>query len=289
MLNKSCVLATSYFLYYPIDMTKTLTQRTALLLFALSCTGIADDTRTSQLTPSVESRAVDIILGKLQQSTAGLSTYQSQVQWIEKQPSYDDSRTLKTGKLYYQKTGRQSRMRLDFQTLKVDEQKAQKWIEQHVFDGVWLTTIDHQLMKVEKRQLAEEGQAEDVFEFFGQYFPILGFSKIDDLREQFDIDLVRPEQAKAPKLIHLHLKVKPDSVYRDDYVSIDFWIDRKLYLPARIVAVCTGPDSLEDDERDSFEISFLKPKVNRSLSKRTFDISPPKKFGKPAIFPLAQN
>ena len=33
---------------------------------------------------------------------------------------------------------------------------------------------------------------------------------------------------------------KDDPVYKDDYTSIDFWIDKKLYLPAKIVAVSTA-------------------------------------------------
>jgi outer membrane lipoprotein-sorting protein len=267
-------------------MEKILVTRSSLVMLMLICTGIAISAQSNQTSSRTESVSLDIILEKLQQSTADLTSYQSQVQWIERQPSLDDSSTLKTGKFYFHKDGQQSLLRLDFQTLKQDDQKEQKYVVQHVFDGVWLTVIDYQLLKVEKHQLAEEGQAEDVFEFVNQYFPILGFSKTDDLREQFEIGLVRNEQAKTSKSIQLHLKVKQDSVYRDDYVSIDFWIDKKLYLPARIVAVCTGSGSLEEDERDSLEIRFLKPKVNRRMSKKTFRITPPKRFGKPSVFPL---
>jgi len=141
------------------QMRKTLVAREALVLLVIVCTGIASGAQLSQSASKTGSQSVDIILEKLQQSTADLTSYQSQVQWIERQPSLDDSRTLKTG---------------------------------------------------------------------------------------------------------------------------------KFYLPARIIAVCVGPDSVEEDERDSFEIKFLKPKVNRKLSKKTFKITAPKRFGEPEIHPLGE-
>jgi outer membrane lipoprotein-sorting protein len=71
------------------------------------------------------------------------------------------------------------------------------------------------------------------------------------------------------------LKVKPDSEYKDQYTTIDFWIDKKLYLPARIVAVST--------EEDIYQIKLLKPKVNKKLDTSIFNVDIPKGFGKEVI------
>jgi len=180
--------------------------------------------------------------------------------------------------LYYQKSGRESKLRINFQTLKQDDEKEQEYIEQYIFDGVWLTHIDYQIKHVQKRQLTEPNEPADAFELASQNFPIIGFSKVEDLKEQFEIKLVELEGKERQDFIKLHLKVKPDSIYKDDYTSIDFWIDKKLNLPAKIVAITT--------EEDIYQIKFLKAKVNRKLDEKVFEVKIPKGFGKPEIISL---
>ena len=68
----------------------------------------------------------------------------------------------------------------------------------------------------------------------------------------------------------MRLKVKPDSTYKDDYTGIDFWIDKKLDLPARIIAVTT--------EEDIYDIKFLKPVVNKKIDAKVFKSDIPKDF-----------
>jgi hypothetical protein len=84
-------------------------------------------------------------------------------------------------------------------------------------------------------------------------------------------------------LIQVHLKVKPNSIYKDDYISIDFWIDGKLDLPAKIIAVKSEP---EPPFGDIEEIKFLNPKVNKDIDKKVFELKIPKGFGEPEILPL---
>ena len=110
-----------------------------------------------------------------------------------------------------------------------------------------------------------------------QNFPIIGFSKVEDLKKQFEIKLVELEGKERQDFIKLHLKVKPDSIFKDDYTSIDFWIDKKLGLPAKIVAITT--------EEDIYQIKFLKAKVNKKLDEKVFEVKIPRGFGK-EIIPL---
>ena len=97
------------------------------------------------------------------------------------------------------------------------------------------------------------------------------------MKKQFGIELVEQQGGKSSGLIHLHLKVKPDSIYKDDYTSIDFWIDKKLGLPAKIIAITT--------EEDIYQIKFLKAKVNKKLNEKVFEVRIPRGFGK-EIIPL---
>lgn len=114
---------------------------------------------------------------------------------------------------------------------------------------------------------------------------MLGFSKAKDLKKQFDVELVEQKEAKSKGFIQVHLKVKPNSIYKDDYVSIDFWIDKKLGLPVKVVAVKTEP---EPPFGDIDEIKLLKPKVNKGIDKKVFELRIPKDFGEPDIIPLRE-
>jgi outer membrane lipoprotein-sorting protein len=244
---------------------------------------------------SVVKPQVEVVLERLKKQTAGLKSYQSQIEYKFSQPLLE-SETLKKGVLYYQRSDgklagakpgeARSVLRINFQSLKQDEEEEQKYIEQYIFDGVWLTHIDYQIKEVKRYQRAEPNEPVDAFELVSENFPIIGFSKVEDLKKEFEIGLVDSThsassgQASSPQVeqqggqaknfIQLHLKVKADSVYKNDYTSIDFWIDKQLYLPAKIVAVST--------EEDIYEIKFLKPKINEKVDKKVFELKIPDGF-----------
>jgi len=220
--------------------------------------------------------SVDGILRDLSQSTAELKSYQCRIEYKFSQPLLE-SETLRKGVLYYQRCNGKSALRINFQTLKQDDEEEQKYIEQYIFDGVWLTHIDYQIEQVKRYQKAEPNEPVDAFDLVSRNFPIIGFSKVEDLRKQFEIKLVEQQGGRAEDFVRLHLKVKADSIYKDDYTSIDFWIDKELGLPAKIVATST--------EEDIYEIGLLKPKVNEGIDKKVFEVKIPEGFGM-EIIPL---
>jgi hypothetical protein len=267
-----------------------------------------------QYRKEVKPDPVDKVLEQLREKTAELTSYQCLVEYEVNQPTFE-SRTLRKGILYYRKAGKDSALRINFATFKQDDEKQEKYIDQYVingswltkidyeFEGIWLTHIDHQLKNVQCHQLAgpndpngptDANKPTDPFDLVTQNFPIVGFTKVEDLKKEFEIRLVEqkgkeptpviPAKAGIHEFIHLHLKVKPDSVYRDDYTTIDFWIDKKLHLPAKIVAVATTEDA--NLEGDIYQLKFSKPKINKKIDKKVFGIKIPKGFGKPELFPL---
>ena len=129
----------------------------------------------------------------------------------------------------------------------------------------------------------DTNKSTDVFDLTSKKFPMLGFSKIEDLKKQFEVSLVEPKKNESEEFIQVHLKVKPNSIYKDDYISIEFWIDKKSGLPAKVIAVKSEP---EPPYGDIVEIKFLKPKVNKSIDKKVFELKIPKGFGEPEVFPL---
>jgi len=222
-----------------------------------------------QCRKAVKPDAVDKVLEQLRQKTTELESYQTRVEYLFKQPLFE-SESLRKGVLYYQKFGEKSKLRMNFKTLKQDDEKEQKYVEQFIFDGVWLTKIDYQVKHVTRQQLAEPNEPVDAFELAKRVFPIIGFTKVEELKKEFEIKLVEQKESEKKGFVQLHLKVKPDSTYKDDYTSIDFWIDKKLGLPAKIAAVST--------EDDIYEIKLLKPKVNKRIDKKVFEFKIPEDF-----------
>jgi len=231
---------------------------------------------------------VEMVFKQLSLKTKQLKSYQARVEYKFIQPVFE-STTLRKGVMYYAKSDRRSRLRMNFGTLKQDDEKEQKFREEFIFDGVWLTHINYQIKQVRVHQLAEPNKPVDAFELAGRNLPIVGFTKIEDLKKQFEIKLVEQEQRATPVIpaeagiqdfIQLHLKVKPDSKYKDKYVSIEFWIDKKLGLPVRIDAVST--------EEDIYQIRLLKPQVNKQIDESVFVFKAPVDFDK-EIIPLKKN
>jgi outer membrane lipoprotein-sorting protein len=225
-----------------------------------------------------EPNALDQVLRSLQDRAAELKTYRVNMDYVFKQPLLE-SQQRRTGVLYYARFDNRSSLRIDFQTLQQDEEKPQTYKQQYLFDGVWLLEVDYQLESATRRQLAEPNQPLDAFSLASKHVPVLGFSKVEDLRKQFEISLVAAPPAQPAPRQHLHLKVKPDSVYKDDYTAIDFWIDRQTGLPAEVRAVT--PDE------DVYEIKLTDPKVNQELDRKLFQVDIPSRFSKQVI-PLAQ-
>jgi outer membrane lipoprotein-sorting protein len=211
--------------------------------------------------------SVEMVLERLKKQTEELKSYQSKIEYKFSQPLLE-SETLRKGVLYYQKSNGKSALRINFELLRQDDEPEQRYIDQYIFDGIWLTHIDYQIKEVKRYQKAEPNEPVDAFELVSANFPIIGFGKVDDLKKEFEIGLV--EGIEAKKFIQLHLKVKPDSTYKDDYTSIDFWIDKQLYLPAKIVAVTI--------EEDVYEIKFLQPVINKKIDEKVFELKIPAGF-----------
>ena len=218
--------------------------------------------------------AIEAILGRLNQTTKELKSYEGKIEYLFRQPLFD-SKTLRKGVLYYEKSGEKSKLRINFKTLKEDDEKERKEKNEYIFDGVWLTRIDYQIKTVEVRQLTEPNKPMDAFELASRNFPIIGFSKIEELEEQFEIKLVEQVEGEASGFIKMGLKVRPGSIYEDNYTSVDFWIDEELCLPAKIITTST--------EDEIYEIELVKPKINKGINKNVFEFKIPKGFSKEVI------
>jgi outer membrane lipoprotein-sorting protein len=248
-----------------------------ILVVAIAVVGVSSCAGTPSVCSSgdANSDSVEKVLKGLRDAASGLRSYQCKVEYLFSQPVLE-SKTLRTGTLHYARFGKGSKLRIDFDTLTQDDGPKQNYKECYIFDGQWLTHIDYQIKQVQKRQLAEANEPIDAFELAKRNFPIIGFSKTDDLKKEFDVSQV----GEPNGLINLNLKVKPDSQYKDDYKSVEIWIDKGLLLPAKLTAVST--------EDDIYEISFIAPLVDEPIDEKVFEVTIPAGFGKPEIIPLKE-
>jgi outer membrane lipoprotein-sorting protein len=238
---------------------------------------------------ATDANALDTALKNLQDKAIALKSYQVSVDYVFKQPILE-SQQRRTGVLVYAKSEEKgppnatnrpkSNLRIDFLTLQQDEEKEKKYVLQYFFDGVWLLEVDPQLKAATKRQLAEPDKPLDALALASKQLPVLGFSQVEDLRKQFEITLVAEPPGQPTRGPHLHLKTRPDSVYKNDYVTIDLWIDSKIGLPVQVQAVTT--------EQDIYEIKLTDPKVNAPLDPKLFQADIPRGFSEQAI-PLPRN
>jgi outer membrane lipoprotein-sorting protein len=239
------------------------------LLGAIGCSARAAEPNVSAgQAKTQDANALDAVLARLQEKAAGLKSYQARVDYVFKQPLLE-SQQRRQGTLQYARFDNRSYLRIDFTTLQQDQEKEQKYGEQFFFDGVWLWHIDHQTKTVERRQVAEPNQPVDALALASKQVPVLGFSNVEDLRQQFEMTLVPFSKPDVP-FHHLHLKVKPDSIYKDDYTTVDLLIDKNVGLPARIDAATV--------EEDIYEIRLLDPKVNAAIERNVFKVNIPSGF-----------
>ena len=281
-------------------MDKIMVKAAFIVLWVTSinwASGCSEDSKKEQQVKPKDD-PVNIILENLNRTTLSLKSYQSQIERKYFQPLLE-SEALYKGVFYYTRSNGRSVISINFNTLKQDDEKEQKYIEQYIvlngkllpgtnneLKGIWLAHLDYQIKEAKYIQLTEPNdpnESTDVFELASKKLPMLGFSKIEDLEKQFDVQLVEQKNGESKDFIQVHLKVKPNSIYKDDYISIDFWIDKKLNLPAKIIAVKNEP---EPPYGDIEEIKFLKPKVNQNIDDKVFELKIPKGFGEPEVLPL---
>ena len=250
-----------------------------------------------------KTNGADTVLKQLNQKTSELMSIQALIEYKFIQPLFETEK-LQKGVFYYARIGNSSKLRLNFQTRTIDDEEEEKYVEEYIvldgaclshpgqrFEGMWAVQIDYEMEAIKYIQLADTQDPNkpiDVFDLINKNFPMVGFSRIEDIKKEFEITLVEQKKSGPEDFIQVHLKVKPNSIYKDDYVYIDFWIDKKLGLPTKIVTVSTEPATEPAERKDVFEIKFLKPKFNIKIDKKVFDFKIPAGFDEPDIMPLPE-
>ncbi|MHC4905640.1 MAG: LolA family protein [Planctomycetota bacterium] len=233
----------------------------------------AKETSVSPEDAQTDSKAaIEEILSKMNTATKKLRSCRAKLSYLSIQdPELLNSSTLQNGLLFYQKTESGSKLRIRFDDMKQDDFDPVKQREEYLFDGIWLTRINYKLQQVDIYQQAPEDKPIGVFELISHNFPLIGFSNINDIKNDFDISLA-PKTTDPNELVCLLLKVKKDSDFIKDYEKISMWLDNDLYLPAKMVAYTR--------QGDEYRIEFKDMEINKKLENAVFAVATPAHFRK---------
>lgn len=222
-------------------------------------------------------KPLDEILDKLTASNKSLRTYRARILYTFVQdPELINSVTVRTGNIYYKKGKNRSDLLIAFNTLKQDDGPKEKHLVKYLFDGVFLRIIDYQNKTINTYQKARKNSPKDAFQVIASEFPMVGFTQPELLKREFDISLLEKTKAIPANVIPIKLVVKKGSIYEEDYKSIDFWVDKATFLPARLLTMAVPEPG--DDKGDMYEIILTDSKINKKLPKAIFKLETPKDF-----------
>jgi len=239
---------------------------------ASSCQGKADACGGKEQISSPEtSSELDKILANLRKQNSLIETYQARIEYIYiEDPDWAPTKTTRKGDIYYKKANKRSTLLIRFESMRLDDEEPEKRKVEYLFDGVWLKIVDHQNETVNSYQKSKKDKPVDAFELISRDFPLIGFTGKDDLRKNFEISLSGEEENSGKTAVKLILKPKKGSNYAKNYSNIDFYIDKRTFLPVRMITCST--------EGDIYDIALLYAKINKKLKDAVFRLETPSHF-----------
>jgi outer membrane lipoprotein-sorting protein len=209
---------------------------------------------------AADANDVNKTIEKLNQSAANLKTLTAEIEYTHTQTLFD-TQTVRTGKLFYLKDEKSAFLRINFESLKQDQAKEQKYREEYVFDGQKLTRIDYQSKSVVTEQYAKDANTIEPFELVQDYFPIIGLAKPQEMTQDFDITL----NGDTLKLIP-----KENSRFHKTYTQVNVTINPELNLPVVFNASTT--------DNEEITIKLNKMETSKPVKKEVFELKIPTDF-----------
>jgi len=226
---------------------------------------------------SMDNLTLDEILDKLTASNKSLKSYQAAITYtFIFDPCLVNTVTVRKGNIYYRKGKKKSDLLFEFTTIKQDDGTEEKHLMKYIFDGVYLKIIDYQNKTVNTYQKTEKDNPRDAFELIASEFPMVGFTNPQLLKREFNISLAERTKNIPTGVIPIKLDVKAGSIYEKEYETIDFWVNKATFLPARLITMSVPEPG--DDKGDIKDIILTNARINKKLPKGIFKLETPKDF-----------
>ncbi len=204
-----------------------------LMLLVQNIAGAVAQTPEPQQIPTSISPRVDAILTKLERRGDGLRDISCKVRFTE-EDKINITKTVKEGTIRLLVTEKNPHFLIHFDRCVLDGGLLgqQEW---YLFDGYWLYQAVERLHQVTKQQVDDSGNSINLFDLETAPFPLPFGQKKQQILNHFDVTLLPAADGDPPNTDHLHCVPKPDSRVAKKYDKLEFFIDRDVHLPRRVI------------------------------------------------------
>ena len=206
----------------------------AALMLTTSCAVThADDMSGQTLSPSM---SVDQILDAADQAGQNLKDFDANITLKSEDPVTGDKEKY-VGHLWFQDRGDDNvRMHVLFDKIIVGNQIKNKQMKEYLLSDGWLTTRNYTKDGGDQNrtQVIKPGQKVNLLKLGEGPFPLPIGQKKQDVLAQFNVTKVAPTNDDPADTVHLKLIPKKDSSLDRKFKTLDFWLDDKTHMPARI-------------------------------------------------------
>ena len=176
-------------------------------------------------------------------------------------------RTIKEGRLYYQREKEKIRFRISFDTTRQGK-RTRRDREDFVFVDGWLTHRQERGKREDRYQVTRPGQpSTDLMQIGKSPLPIPIGQKTEDVLKKFEVTLLEPNKKTDPakiKTAHLKLVPRKGTKLAMSHTRLEFWLRELDGLPVR--------SQWENDSGDIFTADMNKLRVNKKMRKRVFKL-----------------
>lgn len=143
--------------------------------------------------------------------------------------------------------------------------------EYFLFDGQWLTERHDKARTIQRRQIVREGERIDAFKLGTGPFPLPFGQKREAILESFTVKAVKFELGDPRNSQHLRCVPRPATELARKYSRVDFYIDKRIDLPVRIVMV-------RNSDGNRIEVDFKQIDTDEAPAQSRFKIEVPDGF-----------
>jgi outer membrane lipoprotein-sorting protein len=210
--------------------------------------------------------SIDATLDRLDRLGKSLKDFSADVTLTETDQT-SGAEVTRNGRVLYQALGEgDARIHVTFLTRTEDDRRYDEKIEYVLKDGIF-TDRNYDTKTEVRRQVLKPGEKANLLKLGDVPFPLpIGQDKAV-VHRLFEVTRIPPAADEPKDSIHLRLVPKPDTRLKDQFATIDVWVDTQTSFPTRIDAV--------DSNHTSQQQTVLKNvKTNTGLKDADFDLPP---------------
>ena len=187
---------------------------------------------------------------------------------LDKLDTLVDERSVKEGKLYYQKEKKGIRFRISFEKT-TDDRGTYADREDYVFADGWLTHRQQRNKREDRHQITRPGQqSKELMQIGESPLPIPIGQKPEHLLKDFEVSLIEANEKADPvkiKTVHLKLVPRKGTKLAMSHTRLEFWLREGDYWPIR--------SQWENDSGDIFTAEMSKLQKNKKMKKKVFKLA----------------